>query len=146
LTIFPETKSIRCNLRSHSLYSFQICFGTIWKLISSKYLRIMMEWNPEAVIFMKAIRGSGSVVPYILGLTAIAIELYTSSAAKFLYFFVHYLMPICLFRSRIGGQGKWPVVSVHNNPRSSCENGQPFTGIWAAIKSDDHLRSPHPDP
>jgi hypothetical protein len=36
-------------------------------------------------------------IPCILGMAAIAIELYPCSAAKFSYDFVYYLMPICRF-------------------------------------------------
>jgi hypothetical protein len=66
--------------------------------VSGTFLGVMMESNPEAVIFKQAIPGSGSLVHCILGVAVFAIELYTCSAANISYFFVYYLMAICRFR------------------------------------------------
>jgi hypothetical protein len=62
--------------------------------VSVKYLGITIEENSEGMIFRKAITPSESLIPCILGLDAMAVEPYTSSAGEFSYFFVYYLMPI----------------------------------------------------
>jgi hypothetical protein len=59
-----------------------------------------MESNPEAVIFKKAIPGSGSLIPCIHSVDTIEVELYTRSVAQFTYFFVYYLLAICGFRGQ----------------------------------------------
>jgi hypothetical protein len=51
--------------------------------VSGKYLGVITESNPEAVIVKKEIPGSGSLIPCILGVDTIAVELYTCSAATF---------------------------------------------------------------
>jgi hypothetical protein len=51
--------------------------------VSVRYLGVMTESNPEAVIFKKEIPGSGSLIPCILGVDTIAVELYTCSVATF---------------------------------------------------------------
>jgi hypothetical protein len=50
---------------------------------AGKYLGVMMESNPEAVLFKKEVPGSGSLIPCILGVPTIAVELCTWSAATF---------------------------------------------------------------
>jgi hypothetical protein len=57
--------------------------GYLKTYVSRKYLGVMTESNPEAVVFKEEIPGSGSLISCILGVDAIVVELYTCSAATF---------------------------------------------------------------